>query len=75
MGISDLLVLPVLDLSKRSLSGMGIGNYLRTHHPGAVAMIYQDQDDAWWCLRVNGPGIPPLQGDLFRQSVKVVVLI
>ena len=72
---SMLYPLPVLKVAMKTAQNMGIPAILRTHHPDACAMLYEDQDGAAWCIRLEGANIPPIQEDLFQHHAKVAVLI
>lgn len=75
MDRNQVLLLPTLPIESKSIKAMGLVKIMTTHHPDTCAMIYEDQHGAAWCIRLSGPGLPVIQDDLFRNTVRLAVLV
>ncbi|MBU2768565.1 hypothetical protein HAP94_20930 [Acidithiobacillus ferrivorans] len=75
MDRNQVLLLPTLPIEQKSIKAMDLIKIMTTHHPDTCAMIYEDQHGAAWCIRLSGPGLPVIQDDLFRNTVRLAVLV
>ena len=58
------LELPEYRIDARAANNMGIAK-----------ILYEDQYAAGWCIRLSGPGLPAIQGDLFQSYPGIAVLV
>ncbi|MBN6743115.1 hypothetical protein JKG47_22070 [Acidithiobacillus sp. MC6.1] len=70
-----ILDLPDLPITHKAMQSMGIPKILTTRHPDICAMLYEDQDQVAWCMRLSGPGLPVLQVDMFKTHASMAVLV
>ena len=75
MNRNQILEMPVLVIDAKSVRSMGIVKIITSHYPEACAMLYEDQHGAAWCVRLNGPGIPVIQDDLFQSYTEMAVWV
>ena len=75
MNRDHILELPEYWIDARAANNMGIAKILSVHRPEVCAMLYEDQHGAAWCIRLFGPGLPAIQGDLFQSYAKMAVLV
>ncbi len=71
----QIFSLPAYEIHSKAAKSMGIPKLLSTHHPEVCAMLYEDQQGAVWCIRLNGPGLPVFQDDWFQSYAKLAVLV
>jgi hypothetical protein len=67
--------LPILPISPKASRNMGVPTIIASHKPDMIGMLYEDHEGIAWCIRLDGPGLPLLQEDLFQNYSKVAVLI
>ncbi|MHB8210359.1 MAG: hypothetical protein ACYDDP_03340 [Acidithiobacillus sp.] len=70
-----LYSLPILPISSQASRNMGIPEVTTTHRPDMIGMFYEDREGIPWCIRLDGPGLPLLQDDLFQSYSKVAILV
>jgi hypothetical protein len=73
-GLGDIASLPVLSLDGAAIGRLHIAKHRATYRADAFAMLYHDAEGAPWCIRLDGPGIPILQEDLFHSWARLAVL-
>ena len=69
------LELPEYRIDAKAAKSLGIANILSVHRPEVCTMLYDDQHGAVWCIRLSGPGLPAIQGDLFQSYPGIAVLV
>lgn len=68
-------LLPPLVITAAMAQSMGISRILSRHHPEVCALLYTDPQEAVWCIRLTGPGLPVIQEDWFQTYAKLAVLV